>query len=63
MQDAQVKKALPLCDILTVNCTKCHSKLYFYIPNVEMFLLVNQIFEFLIILIILYGVIFFPNFV
>ena len=34
----------------------CHNKLYFCIPNVELCLLVNQIFDFLFNLIILYGV-------
>ena len=47
------KKKSPLCDILTA---LCHNKLYFYIQNVEMFLFVNQIFDFLFNLIILYGV-------
>ena len=47
------KKRSTYCEILSA---LCHSKLYFCIPNVKMCLLVNQIFDFLFNLIILYGV-------
>ena len=38
------KRLSPFCDLIIA---LCDSKMYFYIPNVEICLLVNQIFDFL----------------